>query len=130
VLAKFNSDLLNSGHALHAGKASIGFVPWLKQEVSRHSLGHWIERDHMGLRLVHLNASVVIDKAELARAIRKQADARPCGADHLRQRLLCNGRDKGLRISRLAMHRHQQESSCQALFAEVEELADKIGLGL
>ena len=38
--------------------------------------------------LVYTNATVVFNEAELAKAIHKEADAGPCGADHLCQRLL------------------------------------------
>ena len=39
------------------------------------------------------------------------------------------GGNEGFRFARLAEFRHQQENPRQALFAGVEELIDKIGLG-
>ena len=91
-------------------------------------LGQLIEQDHIEQRLVYLNAAVVIDKAEFAKAIHEEADAGPRGTDHLRQGFLRNGRDESFPFSRLAKLRHQQENPRQALFAGVEELIDKIGL--
>src|ERR1039458_1226418 len=78
---------------------------------------------------MHLDAAVVIDKAEPAKAVHKEADAGSCGANHLRQGFLRNGRNEGFRFTQLAKIRHQQENSRQTLFAGVEELVDKIGLG-
>ena len=73
---------------------------------------------------MHPDAAVVFDKPEFAKAIHEEADAGPRGADHLRQRLLCYGRNKGFRISRLAILRHQQENSCQTLLTGIETEAD------
>ena len=39
------------------------------------------------------------------------------------------GRDEGFRFAGLAEFRHQKENPRQALFAGVEELIDKVGLG-
>jgi len=44
-----------------------------------------IEQDHIEKRLMYLDAAVVFDEAELAKAVHKEADAGPGGADHLRQ---------------------------------------------
>jgi hypothetical protein len=83
-------------------------------------LGQLIEQDHIEQRLVYLDAAVVIDKAELAKAIHEEADAGPRSADHLCQGFLRNGRDESFPFSRLAKLRHQQENPRQTLFAGVE----------
>jgi len=80
-------------------------------------------------RLIHLDAAVVTDKPELAKAIHKKSDVRPCGADHLRQRFLRNGGYEGVPFSRLSELGHQKENPRQTLFAGIEELIDEIGLG-
>ena len=87
-----------------------------------------VEQDYIEQRLVHLDAAVVIDKAELAKAIHKEADPRPGSADHLCQGFLRDGRNGGFRSTRLAKFRHQQENPRQTLFTGVEQLIHKIGL--
>jgi len=76
-----------------------------------------------------LDAAVVFDEAELTKAIHEEADAGPGGADHLRQSLLCDPRNEALRFTGLTKFGHQQENPRQTLFAGVEKLIDKIGLG-
>jgi hypothetical protein len=61
-------------------------------------LGQLIEQDHIEQRLMHLDAAVVTDKAELAKAVHEEADAGSRGADHLRQGFLRNGRNEGFRF--------------------------------
>jgi hypothetical protein len=75
------------------------------------------------------DATVVFNKAELAKAIHEEAHARPGGADHFGQSFLRDLRDQRFRFSRLAKLRQQQEDPRQTLFAGVEKLIDKIGLG-
>ena len=75
------------------------------------------------------DAAVVFNKAELAKAIHEEADAGPGGSDHFRQSFLRDLWDQRFRFSRLAKLRQQQENSRQTLFAGVEKLIDKIGLG-
>ena len=72
------------------------------------------------------DAPVVFDEAELAESVHEEADTGPRGVDHIRQRLLGNGRYEGFRFVRLAEFRHQQQNSCQALLAGIEELIDEI----
>src|ERR1039457_6803399 len=79
---------------------------------------------------VNLDATVVFDKAELAKAVHEEADPRPGCPDHFRQSLLRDLGDKLFRFAGLSKLRHQQENSGQTLFAGVEELIDKIGLSL
>jgi len=78
---------------------------------------------------MYLDAAVVADKPELAKAIHKEAHTGAGGADHIRQRFLSNRRNEGFRFARLAEFRHQEENPRQTLFAGVEELVDKVGLG-
>ena len=78
---------------------------------------------------MHLDAAVVTDEAELAKAVHKEAYAGPRGADHVRQRLLRDGGNEGFLLTRLAKFRHDQQNPSQALFAGVEELIHKIRLG-
>src|ERR1035441_6341263 len=65
-------------------------------------------------RLMDPDAAVVIDEAKLAKAIHEEADAGAGGADHLRQRLLRDGRKRS-RFSGLAEFGHQQKDSGQPL---------------
>ncbi len=91
-------------------------------------LGQLVEQDHIEQRLVHLDAAVVINKAELAKAVHKEANTGSCGADHVGQGFLRNGGNVGFWFSRFAEFRHQEKNSRQALFAGVEELIYKIRL--
>ena len=91
--------------------------------------GELIVQDDIDQRLVDADAAVVLDEAELAKAIHEEADAGAGGADHLRQSFLGDGRNEGFRLTRLAKFGHQEKDSCQALLAGVEELIDQIGLG-
>jgi hypothetical protein len=45
---------------------------------------------------MNLNAAVIDDQAELAKAVHKETDTGSCGANHLRQGFLRNGRVYGL----------------------------------
>ena len=67
---------------------------------------------------VCLDAAVVFDGAELAKAIHKEADAEPRGADHLRQSFL-SLRNQRFRFSRIAEFVNQQEDPRQTLSAGV-----------
>jgi hypothetical protein len=78
---------------------------------------------------MNTDATVVFNEAELAKAIHEEADAGPGGSNHFRQRFLRDRWDQRFRFSRLAKFRQQQENSRQSLFAGVEKLIDKIGLG-
>src|SRR5580692_10518282 len=78
---------------------------------------------------MHLDATVVFNKAELAEAIHEEAHPRSGGADHFCQSFLRDLWDQRLLFSRVAKLRHQQQNPGQTLFARVEKLIDKIGLG-
>jgi len=56
---------------------------------------------------MNLDATVVCNKAELAKAIHEEADAGPSGADHLRQGFLRDLRNQSLWFTRLAKLRQQ-----------------------
>jgi len=42
-------------------------------------------QDHIEQRFMNPDATVVFDKAEVAKAVHEEADAGPSGADHFRQ---------------------------------------------
>ena len=88
-----------------------------------------VVQDHIEQRFMNPDATVVFDKAVVAKAVHEEADAGPSGADHFRQGFLGDRWNQRFRFSRLTKLRQQQESSGQALFAGVEKLIDKIGLG-
>jgi len=79
-----------------------------------------IVQDHIQQRLVNVDATVVFDKPQLAKAIHEKADAGAGGADHLRQRFLRDLRNQWFRLPRLPEFGHEQKDSCQALLAGVE----------
>jgi len=69
---------------------------------------------------MHANTVLVVDKAELAKAVHEETDAGPGGSDHLRQRFLRDLGYEPVRIAQLARPaelRHQEENSRQALLA-------------
>src|ERR1022692_618539 len=73
-------------------------------------LGEMIVQNHIKQRLMDPDATVVFNKAELAKAIHEEADAGAGGADHLRQRLLRDLGNQRFRLARLAKLGHQQEN--------------------
>ena len=75
-----------------------------------------------------LDAAVVINEPQLAKAVHKEADAGTGGADHLCESFLSDGRKKFRRFSGLTVIGHQKEEPRQTLFAGIEELIDKIFL--
>src|ERR1035441_5489451 len=92
-------------------------------------LGEMIVLNHIDQRPMDLDATVVFDKAELAKAIHEETDTGAGGANHLCQSLLRDGRDEGFRFTRLTKFSQQQENPGQTFFAVVEKLIDKVGLG-
>src|ERR1039458_9967614 len=72
-------------------------VPCYSAIVTGFSVGEMIVQNHIDQRPVDQNATVVFDKAELAKAIHEEADTGAGGADHLCQSLLRDGRDEGFR---------------------------------
>src|ERR1700678_1694450 len=77
---------------------------------------------------MHLNAAVVFDEAEFAKAIHEEADPRAGGPDHLCQGFLGDLRDQAFRFARHAELRHQEENPGQPLFAGVEKLVHQVSL--
>jgi len=88
-----------------------------------------IVQNHVEQRLMNLNAAVVCNKAELAKAVHEKADAGPGCADHLRQGFLRDLRNQCFWFTWLAKLRQQQKNPRQTLFAGVEQMIDKVGLG-
>ena len=89
---------------------------------------HSIKQNRIQQRLVNLDAPVVFDKTEFAKAVHKETDAGASSADHLRQGLL---RDLGnvlFRLARLPEFRHQEQNPRQTLFTGVEKVIDEVGL--
>ena len=62
-------------------------------------------------------AAGVVNEAQLSEAIHEEADARPGGADHLRQRLLVDVNPDRLWTAILAEVRQQQQKPGQTLLA-------------
>jgi hypothetical protein len=78
---------------------------------------------------MNLDAAVVFDETEFVKAVHEEADARPGRSNHLCQSFLRDLWNQRFRFSWLAKLRQQQEDPRQTLFAGVEELINKIGLG-
>ena len=92
-------------------------------------LGEMIVQNHIHQRLIDADATVVFNKAELAKAIHEEADTGAGCADHLCQSLLRDGRDEGFGFTRLTKFGQQQENPGQTPFAGVEKLIYEVGLG-
>ena len=88
-----------------------------------------IVKDHVKQGFMNADATVVVNEAALAKAVHEETDAGASGADHLRECFLRDLRDQSFRLSRFAELGHQQENSGEALFAGIEKLIYKIGLG-
>ncbi len=79
---------------------------------------------------VDADAAVVLDEAELAKAVHEEADAGAGGADHFGEGFLGDGGDEGFGLAGFAEFGHEEEGAGEAFFAGVEELVDEVGLGL
>src|SRR5208337_1397712 len=75
---------------------------------------------------VHLQAAVVIDEAQLAKPVHKEADSRAGGANHLGQGSLAHLQIGGMWLGMRPKSREQEESSRQPLLAGIEELIDEV----
>jgi hypothetical protein len=75
-----------------------------------------------------MDAAVVLDEAELAKAVHKEANAGSSAADRFGEGFLGDGGDQPLGRAGLAELGHEEEGACKALFAGVEQLVDKVGL--
>ena len=71
-----------------------------------------------------------MNEAELVEMFHEDADAGPRCTDHLGQAFFCDLWNQPLELIRLAELCHQQQYPRQAIFAGVEELVEKVGLGL
>src|ERR1700733_10279322 len=76
-----------------------------------------IQQYHIEQRLMHLDSSVVINEAELPKAIHEETHPRSCRPDHVRKGFLRDGRNISLRIARFAKFSHNQQNPRQPLFA-------------
>src|SRR5450631_2847572 len=88
-----------------------------------------LQQNYIEQRFMNPNAAVVFNKAELAKSIHEEADARTGSADHFCQSFLSDLRNQRFRFPRLAKLGQQQENPRQTLLAGVEKLIDQIGLG-
>ena len=70
--------------------------------------------------------AVVVDEAKLFELVHEMTDARPGGANHLRQTLLIDPGEDGFGTAFLAKMREEQENSGQSLLARVEKLVNKV----
>ena len=79
---------------------------------------------------MHSNAAIVVNKAEFVEMVHEKTDTRPRCTDHLGQFVFRDLWNQPLKLIGLAKFRHQQEYPRQAFLAGVEELVEKIRLGL
>jgi len=70
--------------------------------------------------------AVVFDETQFSEFVHEEIDARPRGADHLREHLLRNLGEDLLRMLPCAIPSEQEQSAGQPFFAGVEELVDQI----
>ena len=71
-------------------------------------------------------AAVVVDEAQLPKAIHEEADTRTRGSDHLGESLLTYLRNNRYRLRLLAEIGQQQEKPREAFLARIEELVNKV----
>jgi hypothetical protein len=76
--------------------------------------------NHIEQRLVDPNATVVLDKAHLAKSIHEVTNSRASDADHLRQGLLCNRRNQSLLFTWLAELRISKRILARRLSLELK----------
>src|ERR1035437_7251231 len=100
-----------------------------KARCLRAMLRKTIQEDCFEERFVNLDAAVVVNEPEFAKAVHEEADAGAGSADHLCKGLLSDGRNELCRFSGLTVFGHQKEEPRQALFAGIEVLIEKICLG-
>ena len=65
-----------------------------------------VVQNHVEQRPVNPNATVIFDKAEIAKSVHKETHTRSGGSDHFRQRFLRDLRNQRFRFTRLAKFRH------------------------
>jgi hypothetical protein len=69
---------------------------------------------------MNLDFSVVFDKAQFAEFVHEEADTRPGGANHFRQRFLTERSHDRFRLPFLPEICKQKEKSGEALFAGIK----------
>jgi hypothetical protein len=82
--------------------------------------GRLIVKNHVEKGFVDVDATVVIDKAQLAKAIHEEADPGSSRSNHVGKGLLRDFWNSHQWLARPPEFRHQQEDSCQSLFAGIE----------
>jgi hypothetical protein len=70
--------------------------------------------------------SIVVDEPQFAKFVHESTHTRPCGADHLRKRLLADFRYDRLWPPLLAKIGHQEKQPRQAFLARIEKLVNQI----
>jgi hypothetical protein len=83
-------------------------------------LGKAIEEDCFEKRRANMDATVVFNKPEFAKAVHEEADAGAGSANHLCQGLLSDGRYELCRFLWFTEIGHQEEESCESLLAGVK----------
>jgi hypothetical protein len=112
--------------------ASQAESPWSFLYLDGWALGvmaaELVVKDDVEQGFVDADAALVLDEAELAKAVHEEADAGAGGADHFGEGFLGDGGDKGFGLAGLAEFGHEEEGAGEAFFAGVEELVDEVGL--
>jgi hypothetical protein len=73
---------------------------------------------------MYMNATVVLDITKFAKAVYEFAHSGSCSANHLSESLVCNRRNHRFGLLGLPKLGHEEEESCKALLAVIEELFD------
>ena len=77
---------------------------------------------------VHVDATVVLQEAQLPELIHEETYAGPCGANHFGQHFLTDLRNDRLRLAFLPEMGHEQQHPRQPLLAGIEELIHQVFL--
>src|SRR5271169_5996158 len=75
---------------------------------------------------VHLQAAVVIDEAQLAKTVHKEANSRPRSANHLGQGSLAHLQDGWMWLGLCSKARKREERSRQPPLAGIKELIEEV----
>src|SRR5882757_4112769 len=104
--------------------------PMFASAQSRNNLAAGLRRlvpqDDTQQRAVNLQMAVVLDEAQLPEFVHELADTGTCRADDLSQCLLADRGGDRLRPAVLTEIRKNEQRTCKALFARVEELVDEV----
>ena len=83
-------------------------------------------KDDVEKGAVDSQSTVVLNKAELPELVHKGTDPASRRSNHLRQGLLADVQNNGLRLAFFAKVRQQQQNAGQALLAGIKEPVDQI----